>query len=244
MLKYRYGDSSWRSSRDHQIYSPCSIRAALDNTSRSSHGSVHGLNYGSVADRLLFRNNINTSAQISSTTATTSTSHMNNNVPSFNSTANWRRHIQNESFQRSYWRTQIGQSSTEDHIDLLQKKFHEKGTDHDRDKDQVNTSLKNTTEGSQLSIQEGQRNLKRKDFDSEYNDLDLNLSLKITPKENDVGLDKGLLGKGEVDMSNSTSLSLSLFPSSSSKLIRGSSGIMNRKHHGRLMAASTLDLTL
>ncbi|PON45741.1 Octamer-binding transcription factor [Trema orientale] len=242
----RYGDSSWRSGRDHQIYnSPRSIRAALDSAGRSSHGSVHGLNYGSVAERLLYRNNTNNtnSAQITSTTTTTSTSYMNN-IPysNFNSPS-WRRHIQahqNESFQGS-WRTPllIGPISTEDHITdhhVLPKKFHdEKGTDNHHD----DTNLKNTSTtiagASQISIEEGQRNPKRKaNFDSENCDLDLNLSLKVTPKDHG---EKGLVGNNEeVEYYNRTSLSLSLSPSSSSKL-------MDRKH-GRLMAASTLDLTL
>ncbi|PON51384.1 Octamer-binding transcription factor [Parasponia andersonii] len=240
----RYGDSSWRSGRGNQIYSsPRSIRAALDSASRSSHGSVHGLNYSSVAERILYRNNTNnnTSAQITSTTTTTSTSHMNN-VPysNFNSPS-WRRHIQayqDESFQGS-WRTPlIGSCSTEDHITdhhVLSKKFHdEKGTDNHHD----DTNLKNTSTTiavSQISIQEGQRNPKRKaNFDSENCDLDLNLSLKVTPKDHG---EKGLVGNNEeVEYYSRTSLSLSLSASSSSKLT-------DRKH-GRLMAASTLDLTL
>lgn len=175
-----------------------------------------------------------------------------NNVPSFNG-ASWRRHIQahqNESFQRS-WRSQIGQSSMEDHIDnILPKKFHEKGTKDHHDNQVVNTNLKNsTTTASQIaSTQEAQRNLKRKAFDSENcDDLDLNLSLKITPKDHGGGgLQKGLVGK-ELEVDSSTSLSLSLSPSSSKLISRfkeeGGSGLMDRKH-GRLMAASTLDLTL
>ncbi|XP_062092347.1 uncharacterized protein LOC133798157 isoform X2 [Humulus lupulus] len=273
-----YGDSSsWRSGRDHQIYnSPRnSIRAALDSANRTSHGSVQGFNYGSVAERLLLRNNnITNAASSAQMGTTTANSLLTNNVSSFNS-AIWRtRHHmqahQNESFQRS-WRTQFGQtSSMEDHHsinNILPKKFNEKGADDDDDNHQGNTTLMKSSSSSivgsshhQLSKQEGQRNvLKRKALDSQNgDDLDLDLSLKLTPNTKvkiGGGLEKGLvIGNNEEVEENSTSLSLSLSPSSPSKLtrlniggVRSSNGIiMNRKinNNGRLMAASTLDLTL
>ncbi|KAL6291121.1 hypothetical protein ACE6H2_008631 [Prunus campanulata] len=86
------------------------------------------------------------------------------------------------------------------------------------------------------AIRDGQNMLKRKAPDSDHTtcDLDLNLSLKVPPKD-DHGFGKGLEG---------CSLSLSLSSSSSSKLgmkkLEG--GGHGRGEHGRM--PSTLDLTL
>lgn len=118
--------------------------------------------------------------------------------------------------------------------------LHEKGL--------VNTTNLNATT-SCTSIQEGGQNkLKRKGLDSENSDLDLNLSLKIRPKDDHYeGDQKGcLVGNEEVDF-KSTSLSLSLSPSSSSKkvirrLIKEGGGEEMDRKLGR--TASTLDLTL
>ena len=101
---------------------------------------------------------------------------------------------------------------------------------------------------TQSSIQQGQLNkLKRKASDSEYNnsDLDLDLSLKITPKdisdEHDK-CEKGLVGEEDKDdMTINGSLTLSLSPS----IVKECGGHVvnnNNRRHGKM--ASTLDLTL
>ncbi|KAH0994320.1 hypothetical protein GBA52_018184 [Prunus armeniaca] len=86
------------------------------------------------------------------------------------------------------------------------------------------------------AIQDGQNMLKRKAPDSDHTtcDLDLNLSLKVPPKD-DRGFGKGLEG---------CSLSLSLSSSSSSKLSmkKLEGGGHGRGEHWRM--PSTLDLTL
>ena len=91
------------------------------------------------------------------------------------------------------------------------------------------SSISNSPRNSWKMSQEAQDTLKRKTLDSNIQDLDLNLSLKITTPNNNE-FEKGTL-EGGVD--SSLSLSLASSSSLSSRL----------RKHARTMA-STLDLTL
>ena len=91
------------------------------------------------------------------------------------------------------------------------------------------SSISNSPQNSWKMSQEAQDTLKRKTLESNIQDLDLNLSLKITTPNNDE-FEKGTLERG---VDSSLSLSLASSSSPSSKL----------RKHGRTMA-STLDLTL
>ncbi|KAK9283745.1 hypothetical protein L1049_011995 [Liquidambar formosana] len=120
-------------------------------------------------------------------------------------------------FQSHIWRNQIRSGSTEI-------------------RGQVNCS-NNTLfpEKSRQVTQGGQNTLKRMSSDLNC-DLDLNLSLRVPPGNDDI-VEKVSVGD-EVD----SSLSLSLFSSSSSTLSRLKEGDGSRKKHAGM--ASTLDLTL
>ncbi|KAL5568812.1 hypothetical protein UlMin_025387 [Ulmus minor] len=187
---------------------------------RAKHIGVHGL-YGSVVERM-FRNNNNYGS-------TQSNLHLNN-LSSSKNMVTWRsrfqQHPTNDEKEFRLWRTQIGSSS------VMQD---------------LNPPCTNLQEEQNDQARFGGQKLKRKAPDS-GGELDLDLSLKIKPKGDEFengGLD--LVGEEEEILKNNhSSLSLSLFPSSSSsklsRLKEGGNG-MDRIKCGRIVA-STLDLTL
>ncbi|KAL9351878.1 hypothetical protein Peur_054558 [Populus x canadensis] len=202
----RYGDASWRG-HDHQMYSPYKGGTALNRFK-------HGL-YGSVSERLVIGRNNHNSLNYDSSI----------NIPSLNVQATSRTHQFLEGvklFQVS--RQEEGRpSSMESHF--IAKLQERSGIDQ---KECLNTT--SSADKNWRTIQEMQKGSKRKTLDSDCN-LDLNLALKLSTKDDD-GLQK-CVADG--------SLSVSLSSSSSSKLGRSMEGDGRRKH---ARMASTLDLTL
>ncbi|XP_061976618.1 two-component response regulator ARR18-like isoform X2 [Populus nigra] len=201
----RYGDASWRG-HDHQMYSPYKGGTALNRFK-------HGL-YGSVSERLVIGRNNHNSLNYDSSI----------NIPSLNVQAASRTHQFLEGvelFQVSR-QEESRPSSMESHF--IAKLQERSGIDQEC----LNTT--SSADKNWRTIQEMQKGSKRKTLDSDCN-LDLNLALKLSTKDDD-GLQK-CVADG--------SLSVSLSSSSSSKLGRSMEGDGRRKH---ARMASTLDLTL
>ncbi|KAG5237431.1 two-component response regulator ARR [Salix suchowensis] len=202
----RFGDASWRG-HDRQMYSPYTGGTGLNRFK-------HGL-YGSVSERLVTgRNNHNSLNSGSSI-----------NIPSLNVQAATSRTHQ---FLEGVRLFQVSRQN-ESRPGSMESNFIAKLQERSSGIDQKECS--NTTSSANKNwrtIQEMQKGLKRKTLDSDCN-LDLNLSLKLAPKDDD------RLQKCVVD----GSLSPPLSSSSSSKL--GTSMEGGRKH---ARMASTLDLTL
>ncbi|GMY08269.1 two-component response regulator ARR18 [Fagus crenata] len=208
----RYGDASWRG-HDNQIYSPYMGRAAHDR-------NRNGL-YGSVTEKIFANNNNSTSANFNL--------HMRDS--SFNGQATWSTRHQNldefKWFQGSK-HTPFKQSSMESNlITQLQNRGKDQG---------ISLNNSDSPHKDWRKIQEAQNTMKRKALlDTDNGGLDLNLSLKAAPNNNDE-FEKGLDGVEVV-----SSLSLSLSSSSPSKFGRLKEG----NGHSRLSrTTSTLDLTL
>ncbi|KAI9387533.1 hypothetical protein POPTR_010G185700v4 [Populus trichocarpa] len=202
----RYGDASWRG-HDHQMYSPYKGGTALNRFK-------HGL-YGSVSERLVIGRNNHNSLNYDSSI----------NIPSLNVQATSRTHQFLEGvklFQVSRQEESRPSSMESNFIAKLQERS---GIDQ---KECLNTT--SSADKNWRTIQEMQKGSKRKTLDSDCN-LDLNLALKLSTKDDD-GLQK-CVADG--------SLSVSLSSSSSSKLGRSMEGDGRRKH---ARMASTLDLTL
>lgn len=186
-------------------------RAALDRTR-------NGL-YGSVTEKIFASNNTSTSANFN----------LHKCDSSFNGQATWStRHQTSNEFKRFQGSKQIPlkQSSLET---KLITQLQERGTD-----DQ-GIYLHNS--GSPWrKIQEAQNTMKRKALDNtDHGGLDLNLSLKAAPNNNE--FEEGLDGDDKVG----SSLSLSLSSSSPSKFGRLKEGNGHSRHS---RTTSTLDLTL
>ena len=184
-------------------------RAALDRTR-------NGL-YGSVTEKIFASNNSSTSANFN----------LHKRDSSFNRQATWSTRHQNLNelkwFQGSK-QIPITQSSMETN---LITQLQERGTD-----DQ-GIYLNNS---GWRKIQEAKNTMKRKALDNtDHGGLDLNLSLKAAPNNNEC--EKGLDGDDKVV----SSLSLSLSSSSPSKFVRLKEGNSHSRHSG---TTSTLDLTL
>jgi len=174
----------------------------------------HGL-YGSVSERLVIGRNNHNSLNYDSSI----------NIPSLNVQATSRTHQFPEGvklFQVSR-QEESRPSSMESHF--IAKLQERSGIDQ---KECLNTT--SSADKNWRTIQEMQKGSKRKTLDSDCN-LDLNLALKLSTKDDD-GLQK-CVADG--------SLSVSLSSSSSSKLGRSMEGDGRRKH---ARMASTLDLTL
>ncbi|KAH8496855.1 hypothetical protein H0E87_019551 [Populus deltoides] len=202
----RYGDASCRG-HDHQMYSPYKGGTALNRFK-------HGL-YGSVSERLVIGRNNHNSLNYD----------LSINIPSLNVQATSRTHQFPEGvklFQVSR-QEESRPSSMESHF--IAKLQERSGIDQ---KECLNTT--SSADKNWRTIQEMQKGSKRKTLDSDCN-LDLNLALKLSTKDDD-GLQK-CVADG--------SLSVSLSSSSSSKLGRSMEGDGRRKH---ARMASTLDLTL
>ncbi|XP_034906974.1 uncharacterized protein [Populus alba] len=205
----RYGDASWRG-HDHQMYSPYKGGTALNRFK-------HGL-YGSVSERLVIGRNNHNSLNYDSSI----------NIPSLNVQATSRTHDQSlegvKLFQVSRQEESRPSSMESNFIAKLQERS---GIDQ---KECLNTT--SSADKNWRTIQEMQKGSKRKTLDSDCS-LDLNLSLKLSTKDDD-GLQKCVAD-------GSLSLSLSSSSSSSSKLGRSMEGDGSRRH---ARMASTQDLTL
>ncbi|CAK9135813.1 unnamed protein product [Ilex paraguariensis] len=202
----RYGDALWNH-HGSSNYSSYMSGAAFN-------GTRHGI-YGSASERIFWNNNghlLGCGFHMASSSFQAQSA---------------RRNLENLAepplFQApSSWRTPYRTSSTElNSITELQ----------DKGKDQVHGSL--STDKNWLVNLEETRTQKRKVLDSNC-DLDLNLSLKMTPKDDD--FERSLKDR-KVD----SSLSLSLFSSSTSKSSRLEESDGSRKQS---RMASSLDLTL
>ncbi|KAJ6718084.1 MYB FAMILY TRANSCRIPTION FACTOR PHL7-LIKE [Salix purpurea] len=203
----RFGDASWRGDHDRQMYSPYTGGTGLNRFK-------HGL-YGSVSERLVTgRNNHNSLNSGSSI-----------NIPSLNVQAATSRTHQFLEGVRLFQVSRQNESRPGSMESNFMAKLQERSSGIDQKECSNTTSSANK---NWRTIQEMQKGLKRKTLDSDCN-LDLNLSLKLAPKDDD------RLQKCVVD----GSLSPPLSSSSSSKLVTSMEG--GRKH---ARMASTLDLTL
>ncbi|KAL3578998.1 hypothetical protein D5086_020502 [Populus alba] len=177
----------------------------------------HGL-YGSVSERLVIGRNNHNSLNYDSSI----------NIPSLNVQATSRTHDQSlegvKLFQVSRQEESRPSSMESNFIAKLQERS---GIDQ---KECLNTT--SSADKNWRTIQEMQKGSKRKTLDSDCS-LDLNLSLKLSTKDDD-GLQKCVAD-------GSLSLSLSSSSSSSSKLGRSMEGDGSRRH---ARMASTQDLTL
>ncbi|KAF8397236.1 hypothetical protein HHK36_016146 [Tetracentron sinense] len=198
---FRCGDDSWSGSRGNWMHSPC-IGKAANNRTRPGF-------YGSVAERIFCSNNKNSS---------NCNFRMGNST--FNGQATMRTNETQDEFQflhnRESWQTLIRPNHLEP---KLKTQLQERGSE------KVNC-LKNSVAPDvkwRMSTLEERKTVKRKAPDC---GLDLDLSLKITPKHD------------EVD----SNLSLSLFSSSSSKFSRLKDGGDDSKQHAK--RPCTLDLTI
>lgn len=209
---FRYGDASW-SAHENWMHSPFIGRSSVDKTTRPGF-------YGSVTERIFGGNNNN---------STSCNFHMGT---SLNEYSTWGTHVRKDSFQTSFhdhesWRGQAG-SSLKELNQLTQMQAHvRERREHMSLKSRIPSDMNTAT-----NLQEW-RTVKRKASDC---DLDLNLSLKLTPRNDETA--RGL-EDNEVDSCN---LSLSLYSPSSSKLSRLKEGRDDSME--RATRASTLDLTI
>ncbi|KAF8402598.1 hypothetical protein HHK36_010686 [Tetracentron sinense] len=205
---FRYGDASW-SGHENQMHNPYMTRASNDWTKPGF--------YGSVAERIFGSNNINSRYR--------GLFHMGNSIS--NGQADKRTHETQNEFQlfhnRKSWRTEIRPTPREPNvITQLQE----------RGREQMNCFNNTVSQDMNCKMTPEERSTaKRKALDC---DLNLSLSLKITPRHDEYQRD---LEDDEVG----SSLTLSLFSPSSSKLSRLKEGDDSRKHARR---SSTLDLTI
>ncbi|XWS74784.1 hypothetical protein CRYUN_Cryun01aG0027000 [Craigia yunnanensis] len=210
---FRYGDVSWRGN-DQKVYGPQrGGSTALDIARKGLYSSVTERVFGSYNN-----NPFSFSSQMAD-------SCFSGEAASGRSTHQTLKEVQ--SFHGS-WQTQTRPSRSILGSTFTTQFQEIRGTDQLKCLSSISNS---SPQSSWKMSEEAQDTLKRKTFDPNILDLDLNLSLKITTPNNDEYFEKGTL-EGGVD----SSLSLSL-PSSSS-----SSSSKLRKH-ARTMA-STLDLTL
>ncbi|KAJ6750376.1 hypothetical protein OIU85_000955 [Salix viminalis] len=217
---FRYGDASWNA-RENFIYNPHVGRCVSDRTRPGSYGTVTERIFGSTNNSFWGASSGRFQMGVSSLI-----SQSKRKIEELKGDQQFPQSLQNNRF----WQSQPSPSLIDVSPVVLPQMQANVGESSTHFKRFLPSDSKSTT-----GLQD-RKTLKRKASEC---DLDLDLSLKLTPAKDHDSSQRSLEGSAKV---NSDELSLSLYSPSSSRLSRLKRDGDENKDHGK--RASTLDLTI